>query len=309
MADSGSCSSSGALAVSLWLCSGYNNCPCTLSQHNLHAGSDSSPAVYRRSWCSAVMLNIKIYSCLQKLDPFQPPQPPDLITVPSVLLLEDLTGGDCSLSQTESFKSFSASWCSYGNFKRASIFWSCSHPVSQLKSLKLQPAAKRRISLQTMALLLPFATVLQWVFVFLSHVCVYISVWSGHVYVCGVCAFYSLLFRSKVEATCFSRGLHENSNSPCMHLHQLLPFLFVHVCNCIEQQMCSSCFATDGNELMMFLMIPRENRVDCVRSQCIYVIGTCVRGIVERRECLNGRKEMEEGPWEERGTACQRIAR
>lgn len=33
------------------------------------------------------------------------------------------------------------------------------------------------------------------------------------------------------------------------------------------------------------------------------------QGIVERRECLTGRKEMEEGPQEERGTACQRIAR
>lgn len=43
-----------------------------------------------------------------------------------------------------------------------------------------------------------------------------------------------------------------------MNLHELLPFLFVHVCNCIEQQMCSSCFAANGtfsrkkNKLMMF---------------------------------------------------------
>lgn len=89
-----------------------------------------------------------------------------------------------------------------------------------------------------------------------------------------------------MEATCFSRGLHENSNCPCMHLHQLLPFLFVHVCNCIEQQMCS-CFATDGtsrknNKLMMFfLILSRENRVECVfmRSPCTYVIGTCIRGL------------------------------
>lgn len=57
-----------------------------------------------------VLLNIKIYWCLQNLDPFLPPKSPDLITVHSVLLLEDLPGSPCSLSQTESFKSFSASW-------------------------------------------------------------------------------------------------------------------------------------------------------------------------------------------------------
>lgn len=57
-----------------------------------------------------VVLSKKIYSCLQNLDPFLPPQSPDLITVPSVLLLEDLPGSPCSLSHTESFKSFSASW-------------------------------------------------------------------------------------------------------------------------------------------------------------------------------------------------------
>lgn len=63
------------------------------------------------------------------------------------------------------------------------------HPSSEavliqslLKLLKLQPAAKRRISLQTMALLLPFATVLQRVCVFLSHARVCVSVCEVDMY-------------------------------------------------------------------------------------------------------------------------------
>lgn len=79
--DSGSCSSSGALAVSLWLCWGYNNSPCTLSQHNSHA-----PVLL-----SIGGVDVCCYVKHKDIRSFQRPQSPDLITVPSVLLLEDLT--------------------------------------------------------------------------------------------------------------------------------------------------------------------------------------------------------------------------
>lgn len=43
-----------------------------------------------------------------------------------------------------------------------------------------------------------------------------------------------------------------------------------------------------------------------LRFRCIFVIATRL-GNVEKWQCLNGKKEMEESPRGERGTTCQRV--
>lgn len=55
-----------------------------------------------------------------------------------------------------------------------------------------------------------------------SLVCASVCEVDMCMYVGFLPSFLCSLIKSPVEATCFSKGSHENSNSLCMHLHQLL---------------------------------------------------------------------------------------